>query len=115
MQYYDKKAVGERIKKIRLCTGMTQCRLAEKLDYTSERQLQRIESGETSCSVDKLMELAQILGVSTDFLLFGKMITHETGWERYMKGKSENQIAYLECVLKAAAENMELLFDKDSE
>lgn len=50
---------------------MTQSRLAEKLDYTSERQLQRIESGETSCSVDKLMELAQILGVSTEYLLFG--------------------------------------------
>ena len=89
---------------------MTQCRLAEELDYTSERQLQRIESGETSCSVDKLMELAQILGVSTDFLLFGKKITHEAGWERYMEGKSDKQIAYLESVLKAAAENMELLF-----
>lgn len=50
---------------------MTQSRFAEKLDYTSERQLQRSESGETSCSVDKLMELAQILGVSTDYLLFG--------------------------------------------
>ncbi len=110
MQYYDKKAVGERIKKIRLSTGMTQCRLAEELDYTSERQLQRIESGETSCSVDKLMELAQILGVSTDFLLFGKNITHEAGWERYMEGKSDKQIAYLESVIKAAAENMELLF-----
>ena len=94
MQYYDKKAVGKRIKKIRLRTGMTQCRLAEELDYTSERQLQRIESGETSCSVDKLMELAQILGVSTDFLLFGKKITHEAGWERYMEGKSDKQILY---------------------
>lgn len=50
---------------------MTQSRLAEKLDYTSESQLQRSESGETACSVDKLMELAQILGVSTDYLLFG--------------------------------------------
>lgn len=71
MQYYDKKAVGERIKAIRLRNGITQSRLAEELDYTSERQLQRIESGETSCSVDKLMELVQILGVSTDYLLFG--------------------------------------------
>lgn len=46
MQYYDKKAVGERIKAIRVRNGMTQSRLAEELDYTSERQLQRIESGE---------------------------------------------------------------------
>lgn len=50
---------------------MTQSSLAEKLDYTTERQLQRIENGETSCSVDKLMEIAQILEVSTDYILFG--------------------------------------------
>lgn len=110
MQYYDKKAVGERIKKIRLCTGMTQCRLAEELDYTSERQLQRIESGETSCSVDKLMELAQILGVSTDYILFGQNKVYEGGWERYMEAKSDKQIEYLGKILKAAAENLDLLF-----
>lgn len=109
MQYYDRKAVGERIKKIRLHTGMTQCRLAEKLDYTSERQLQRIESGETSCSVDKLMELAQILNVSADYILFGDNKVYENRWERYMEGKSDRQIQYLERVLKAAADNMELL------
>lgn len=88
MQYYDKKAVGERIKAIRLRNGMTQSRLAEKLDYTSERQLQRIESGETSCSVDKLMELAQILGVSTDYLLFGYESACRDDMEKYMSGKS---------------------------
>lgn len=112
MQYYDRKAVGERIKKIRLQTGMTQCRLAEKLDYTSERQLQRIESGATSCSVDKLMELAQILNVSTDYILFGHNKVYGNRWERYMEGKSDKQILYLEQVLKAAADNMELLAEE---
>lgn len=111
MQYYDKKAVGKRIKKIRLRTGMTQCRLAEKLDYTSERQLQRIESGETSCSVDKLMELAQILEVSTDFLLFGKKITHEAGWEKWFNGKTDKQAEYISKILEAAVEDLFLLSD----
>lgn len=110
MQYYDKKAVGERIKKARLGACLTQCRLAEELDYTSERQLQRIESGETSCSVDKLMELAQILGVSTDYLLFGQNKVYEGRWERYIEAKSDRQIAYLGKILEAAAENLELLF-----
>ena len=50
---------------------MTQSKLAECLDYTNERQIQRIENGETACSIDKLMEIAQILDSSTDFLLFG--------------------------------------------
>lgn len=113
MQYYDKKAVGERIKKIRLHTGMTQCKLAEKLDYTSERQLQRIESGETSCSVDKLMELAQILNVSTDYILFGDNKVYENRWERYMEGKSDRQIQYISKILEAATENLSILLNEN--
>lgn len=111
MQYYNKKAVGERIKKIRFYAGMTQCRLAEKLDYTSERQLQRIESGETSCSVDKLMEIAQILDVSTDYLLFGDENRYEYKWGSCFDGKSERQLQYLRKLLEVAAANFELLYE----
>lgn len=46
--------------------------MPEYLDNTSERQLRCIESGETACSVNKLMEIAQKLNSSADFLLFGK-------------------------------------------
>ena len=70
MQYYDKKAVGRRIKQLRKSKGLTQHGLAGLLDYTGSRQLQRIETGETSCTVEKLMEIAQLLETSTDFLLF---------------------------------------------
>ena len=125
MQYYDKKAVGERIKAIRLRNGMTQSRLAEKLDYTSERQLQRIESGETSCSVDKLMELAQeslagriailelaqILGVSTDYLLFGYESACRDDMEKYMSGKSGREKEYISRVLDAVVSNMGVLLN----
>lgn len=109
MQYYDKKAVGERIKKIRLHTGMTQCKLAEKLDYTSERQLQRIESGETSCSVDKLMELAQILNVSTDYILFGIEYNNRHLIDKIFEGKTEEQVLYLMTILETAANNLKLI------
>lgn len=109
MQYYDKKAVGKRIKKIRLRTGMTQCRLAEELDYTSERQLQRIESGETSCFVDKLMELAQILGVSTDYLLFGVAHSNMHQLDEVFVGKTEEQVMYLKIILETASSNLKLI------
>ena len=66
MQYYDKAAVGARIKKLRKSRNMTQSKLSECLDFTNERQLQRIENGETACSIDKLMEIAQILDSSTE-------------------------------------------------
>lgn len=72
MQYFDKTQVGARIRKLRIEQNITQRQLAERLYYASERQLQRIESGETSCSVDKLMEIAQILETTTDYLLFGE-------------------------------------------
>ena len=71
MIYYDKKKAGERIKFVRKEMSLTQEELAERLVYGSARQLRRIVNGETVCSVDRLMEIAQILGVSTDYILFG--------------------------------------------
>jgi transcriptional regulator with XRE-family HTH domain len=72
MQYFDKREVGFRIKCLRHKEGLTQHQLTELLCYATERQLQRIESGETACPIDRLMELAQILHTSTDYILFGK-------------------------------------------
>ena len=109
MQYYDKKTVGKRIQKMRKSRNMTQCVLAEKLDYTKERQLQRIESGETACSVDKLMEIAQILEISTDYLLFGVERVVEDRLYTIFEGKTEGQKRYLEKLLKAAADNIKIL------
>lgn len=109
MLYYDKKVVGERIKEARRRRKMTQSSLAEKLDYTTERQLQRIENGETSCSVDKLMEIAQILEVSTDYILFGFFKVDIGGYGKYFEGKTERQKEFLCMILEAAAENLEIL------
>lgn len=47
MQYYDKPIVGNRIKQVRKQKNLIQSKLAEFLNYTNERQLQRIENGET--------------------------------------------------------------------
>ena len=71
MEYYSKE-VGLRIKNLRRQRNMTQGQLAEKLCYASERQLQRIENGETICPTDRLVELASILNTSIDYLVFGK-------------------------------------------
>lgn len=108
MQYYDKKAVGKRIKQLRKSKNMTPSKLSEFLDYTSERQIQRIESGETACSVDKLMEIAQILNTSVDFLLFGTEKSNYSSFIEILEGKSDSQRIYLEKILKVAAENMDM-------
>lgn len=109
MLYYDKKVAGARIKEARRRKKMTQCRLAESLDYTTERQLQRIENGETSCSVDKLMEIAQILEVSTDYILFGLVQDNSMGYRAYFEGKTERQKEYLCMILETAAKNLDIL------
>lgn len=109
MQYYDKKAVGARMKEMRRRRGLTQAELAARLDYSSERQLQRIENGETSCSVDKLMEIAQVLEVTTDYLLFGTMGVQGDRFQRCLVNKTERQTEYLYRLLETAGENMGLL------
>jgi len=109
VEYYNKKAVGKRIKQARKGKGMTQTRLAECLDYTNERQLQRIENGETACPVDKLMEIVQILDTSTDFILFGKEKEEKGTVSKFLEGKSDRQKQYLERVLQVAADHLMLL------
>jgi len=109
VQYYDKKAVGGRIKNIRKSRGLTQHGLAGLLDYTGIRQLQRIETGETSCTVEKLMEIAQILETSTDFLLFGQERDSKDKYYKAFEGKNRCQKQYLLAVLQAAADNIMLL------
>lgn len=110
MQYYDRKITGTRIKEIRQLRGLTQRQLAEQLGYTSERQLQQIENGETSCSTDKLVEIAQILEITTDYLLLGTEKRCHSKFQRYFENKTEKQIEYLCKLLNAASENMELLY-----
>lgn len=108
MQYYDKMVIGDRIKKMRKRRNMTQSKLAECLDYANERQIQRIENGETGCSVDKLMEIAQILNTSTDFLLFG-METGSSIVVEMLEGKTEGQKRFIQKIAMAVVDNMELL------
>ncbi len=81
------KDIGLRIKELRRQKNMTQIQLAEKLCYATERQVQRIENGETMCPTDRLAELALILETSTDYLLFGKnknWLSENTGNKVFM-------------------------------
>ena len=109
VQYYDKKTVGSRIRQMRKNKGLTQCMLADQLDYSSERQLQRIESGETACSVDKLMEIAQILNTSTDFLLFGQSQLAIDVLDTILKIDSEGQKIFLLKLIEIVINNWKLI------
>lgn len=113
MQYLDKKDVGQRIRTLRKKKNMTQFQLAEFLNYTTERQLQRIERGETGCSIDKLMEIAQILDTSTDYLLFGverKNHAQVDSFDHLFVGKTKAERDFVYLLAKAALECLRQIF-----
>lgn len=72
--YYDIKASGQRIQQLRKAAGLTLERLSERLNIT-DRQLRRIEKGESGSSVDLLIEIACVFEVSLDFLILGKAVS----------------------------------------
>ena len=55
------------------------------------------------------MEIAQVLEVTTDYLLFGTMEVQGDRFRRCLANKTEKQTEYLYRLLEAAGENMGLL------
>ena len=70
MHTLDRIAVGVRVREQREQFPMSKKELAEHLNITL-KFLDDVESGARGVSLNKLMILAQILEVSTDYLLFG--------------------------------------------
>ena len=68
---YDIKRSGERIRQLRMKQGYTQEETAELLNM-DRSYYSRIESGKRGCSVDMLVHLSELLGVSLDYLVLGK-------------------------------------------
>ena len=67
-----RKAVGSRIKQLRKQKGWTQKELANCLDG-SYQQLNKYESGVHAPPLDKLVQLANVLNTSIDYLITGQV------------------------------------------
>lgn len=66
-----------RIRKAREDMGYTREQFAEKLDV-SVSYLAELERGRTGISVKLLVKVCQVLGLSADYVLFGKDRTEDT-------------------------------------
>ena len=66
----DYNIIGERLKKARTDKGLTQEKLAEKLDV-SIAFLSRIERGSSHISLKRLSQICDILGISEGSILNG--------------------------------------------
>lgn len=69
-QYYDKKAIGRRIRKLRLEHDISQEEFAESIDV-STNFVSELENGRKGMSVETLCNLTEQYQVTADYLLFG--------------------------------------------
>ena len=69
--YYNPIEAGKRIQNLRKEKGLTQVALAEQLNISLDH-LRKIENGHRGCSVDLLVCLSDLFGVSLDYLVLGR-------------------------------------------
>lgn len=86
--------IGQRIQEKRILQGISGADMAAYLGV-GRNQLSRIENGRTNCTVPHLYILSQLLGCSTDYLLFGK---------EEMKALSSKQKAALKALIASFSE-----------
>lgn len=72
----DLVAIGERIRLQRVTLGYTQQYVYDKIDI-SQNHYSRIENGHTGMSFDILLQLSELLGLSTDYILTGKLSSND--------------------------------------
>ena len=79
---YDMIKSGERIQQLRIQHGYTQGQLARELNV-DRSFLSYIESGKKGCSIDILVQLSVLFGVSLDYIVLGQE------WHKALSSKSE--------------------------
>lgn len=94
--HYDLKSMGIRIRELRRKRGWTQDELAARLNI-SDRHMRNIESGKCGVSIDLLVEIADIFGISTDYIVLGK--THANNQlEQQLVRLEEMLVEILKCL-----------------
>ena len=68
---YDMKACGNRIRQLRIQHRYTQEEFAKTLNVDRSNP-SRIESGRRGCSLELLIQLSELFGVTLDYLILGK-------------------------------------------
>ena len=68
---FNAKECGLRIKNLRTVNGLKQIELCDEV-YMSERNLRRIERGETPLTVESAVKLADFFHVGLNYLILGE-------------------------------------------
>lgn len=70
--YHQFEEIGKRIRRLRRSAGFTQERLADELNISLDH-LGKIETGKHRCSLDILIDIADLFDVSLDQLILGRV------------------------------------------
>lgn len=73
---YDILEIGRRIQRLRKERELTQEQMSERLNISTVH-LAKIEAGKRGCSLDILIDITVFLGISLDYLVFGKVSDNE--------------------------------------
>lgn len=82
-----KSIVAKNITELRLLNNMTQMELAEKLNY-SDKTISKWERGESSPDIAVLVQIAELFGVSLDYLV------HPESVETAVKERRQSETKY---------------------
>lgn len=106
MDYY---AIGQRIRKVRKARGLSQEKLAEKIGI-STTHMSHIETANTKMSLSTFSELAAVLEVRTDELLYGDRTEDRSTSIAYITELLDDctiqQVRIIEDVVKAIKESL---------
>ena len=107
MDYY---AIGQRIRKHRRAQRLSQEELAERIGI-SVTHMSHIETGNTKLSLPVLVDIAGVLGVNTDDLLFDAALMERSAAMdaivQTLSGCSVQQLRIMEDILTAARRSLE--------
>lgn len=72
--YFNPEECGSRIRELRKKANLTQNQMSEDL-HISVDHLRSIENGRRIASIDLMVELAELFGVSLDYLILGRSVS----------------------------------------
>lgn len=111
MNYYE---IGQRIRKFRKAYNLSQEQLAEKIGI-STTHMSHIETGNTKLSLPVLVDIAKILSVQTDELLYDTPKNTKTLMKQEIAEILDSCSSYEMCILLDVIKAVKISLDKYSE
>ncbi len=80
---FNAKECGMRIRNLRMANGLKQIELCDQV-YMSERNLRRVERGETPLTAESAVRLAEYFHVSLNYLILGETDSNNAAKRRIL-------------------------------